>query len=89
MALGARRTDVARMVLRQAMSVAIAGIAAGTAAALVLTRLMATLLYDVKPTDPLTFAAVASGLAVIALAASWIPARKAAGVDPLIALRHE
>jgi putative ABC transport system permease protein len=89
MALGARRVEVARMVLRQGMAVAIAGIAVGTASALVLTRLMTTLLYDVKPTDPLTFAAVALGLVVTALAASWIPALKAAGVDPLLALRHE
>ncbi|HTA42214.1 MAG TPA: ABC transporter permease [Bryobacteraceae bacterium] len=89
MALGARRVEVARMVLRQGMSVASAGIAVGTAAALVLTRLMASLLYDVTPTDPSTFAAVALGLAITALGASWIPALKAAGVDPLLALRHE
>jgi putative ABC transport system permease protein len=89
MALGARRGEIVGMVLRQGMAVALAGIVAGTVAALGLTRLMATLLFEVKPGDPWTFAAVAVGLAVTALAASWIPARKAARVDPLVALRYE
>lgn len=89
MALGAPRAEIVRMVLVQGMAVAIAGIAAGTATALGLTRLMTALLYEVKPTDPWTFAAVGIGLVFTALAASWIPALKAAGVDPLLALRHE
>ena len=68
---------------------ALAGIGLGLAAALGLTRLMATLLYDVEPTDPETFVAVAAALAATALAACWLPALKAALVDPIIALRHE
>jgi putative ABC transport system permease protein len=89
MALGARREEIVRMVIRQGMVVALAGIVTGIAAAFALTRLMATLLYDVKPTDPFTFAAVVIALTATALLASWIPSRKAARVDPLRALRYE
>ncbi|MCW5978038.1 MAG: ABC transporter permease [Bryobacteraceae bacterium] len=89
MALGARRGRVVGMVMREGMLIAAAGIAAGLAAALVLTRLMASLLYDVRPHDPLTFAVVAIVLAATALAASMGPALKAALVDPVVALRHE
>ena len=89
MALGARRGEIVRMVIRQGMVVALTGIAAGIAAAFGLTRLMATLLYDVKPTDPLTFAAVVIALTATSLLASWVPALKAARVDPLRALRYE
>jgi ABC-type antimicrobial peptide transport system permease subunit len=71
------------------MTVAFAGIAVGTAAALMLTRFIAALLYDVKPNDPAIFAAVATGLAGTCLLASWVPALKAARVEPLDALRHE
>jgi putative ABC transport system permease protein len=78
-----------RMVVRQGMTVALAGILAGTAAALGLTRLIATLLFDVKPNDPLTFAAVAITLTVTALVASLAPALRAARVDPTLALRCE
>jgi len=88
-ALGARRGEIARMMLWQAMTVAFAGIAVGTAAALTLTRLITELLYDVKPNDPAIFAAVATGLAGTCLLASWVPALKAARVEPLNALRHE
>jgi putative ABC transport system permease protein len=89
MALGAQRGAVVRMVVGQGMGIALSGIVVGLAAAVGLTRLMASLLYDVKPNDPQTFATVAVALAATALLASWGPALKAALVDPLIALRHE
>jgi putative ABC transport system permease protein len=89
MALGARPGDVVRMVVRQGMAIAVLGIAVGLVAALGLTRVMASLLYDVKPNDPATFALVAITLATTAGLASWGPALKAALVDPLIALRYE
>jgi len=88
-ALGAQRSDIVRMVLWQGMQMALAGIGVGLAAALGLTRLMASLLYDVKANDPLTFAAVALTLAATALLACWIPALRAALVDPAVALRCE
>ncbi len=88
-ALGARRAAIVRMVVRQGMSVALAGIAAGVAAALGLTRLMATMLFDVRPNDPLIFAAVATILTAAALAACCVPAIRASRVDPLVALRYE
>ena len=89
MALGARRGDILRMVLRHGAQMALLGIAIGLAAALALTRLMERMLYGVSPTDPLTYVAVAIGLAAIALAASYLPARRAMRVDPMVALRHE
>lgn len=89
MAIGAERADVSRMVLRQAGTLAAAGVGVGLAAAFGLTRLMASLLYGVSPVDPLTFVGVAVALTLIALLASWIPARRAAGVDPTEALRAE
>jgi putative ABC transport system permease protein len=89
MALGARPQDVLRLVLNEGLRVVLVGIAIGTAAALFLTRLMASLLFGVKPTDPLTFAAVAALLVCVALAACYIPARRATHVDPIIALRYE
>ena len=89
MALGARRGEIVRMVVRQGMVVALTGIAVGTAAAFALTRLMATLLFDVKPNDPFTFAIVAIALTATTLVASWVPALRAARVDPLQALRYE
>ncbi len=88
-ALGARRGEIVSMVVRQGMAVALTGIAAGIAAALGLTRLIATLLFDVKPNDPLTFAAVAVALSAAAFMACWAPALKAARVDPVVALRYE
>jgi predicted permease len=89
MALGAKRADVLGMVLTRGIKLALFGIALGLVAALAATRLMAHLLYGVSPTDPLTFAAVAAGLLAVAMTASYLPARRAARVDPMIALRHD
>ena len=88
-ALGAEGGQVVRMVVWQGMLVAGAGIASGLVAALALTRLMGSLLFDVKPTDPETFATVAVGLAVVAFLACWLPGKRAARVDPMVALRYE
>jgi putative ABC transport system permease protein len=89
LALGACRGEIVRMVVRQGMTLALAGIAAGILAALALTRLMSSLLYDVKPNDPWTFAVVAIALATTALLAAGGPALKAAHVDPLTGLRYQ
>jgi putative ABC transport system permease protein len=88
-ALGAQRRDVLRLVMRDGAKIAFLGIASGIAGALALTRLMASLLFEVKPTDPATFAGVAILLALVALAACYIPARRAMRVDPMVALRYE
>jgi putative ABC transport system permease protein len=89
MALGANQRDVLRLVLGQGTRLAFLGIGLGVAAALVVTRLMATLLYGVSATDPLTFTAVALLLALVALGACYIPARRATRVDPIVALHYE
>jgi putative ABC transport system permease protein len=89
MALGAQRGDVLRLVLAQGGKISLAGIAIGSAASAGLTWLMAKLLYSVSAVDPATFIAVAFVLAVIAMVASYIPARRALRVDPLVALRNE
>jgi len=89
MAMGAEMGDVRRMVLRQALALTGGGVVVGLLAAAGLTRLMAALLYGVSPMDPMTFGSVAAGLSTVALAASWIPARRAARVDPVVALRAE
>lgn len=89
LALGAKRVDVLRLVLGEGMKMAVVGLIVGLLAALGLTRLMAGLLFGVSATDPLTFAAVAALLAIVALAACYIPARRAMRVDPMVALRYE
>jgi ABC-type antimicrobial peptide transport system permease subunit len=89
LALGAEASDVRRMVLRQGLILAGMGVIIGLGAAIGLTRLMEALLYGVDPVDPLTFGAVALSLTFVALLASYIPARRASKVDPVVAIRFE
>jgi putative ABC transport system permease protein len=89
MALGANRSQVMKLVVGQGMLLAILGVVIGLTAAAGLTRLMASMLFAVRPTDPLTFVAVSGLLLGVALAASVIPARRASKVDPVVALRYE
>ncbi len=88
-ALGARSADVLKLVLRQAMLLTAAGLAIGLAGAFAASKLIESMLFEIKPNDPLTYLAVSMLLALVALLASWIPARRAARVDPLVALRQE
>jgi ABC-type antimicrobial peptide transport system permease subunit len=87
MALGARRADVVALVLRQGLTLVLAGLLLGGAGALALGRLMASFLFEVPPTDPLTFLAVGALLVGVATLACLLPARRAAGIDPMHALR--
>jgi predicted permease len=89
MALGANAGNVLAMVMRNSLALTAAGLAIGSAGALAVTRVLIRFLFEVKPSDPATFAAVAILLAAIALLASWIPAKRATRVDPLTALRFE
>jgi predicted permease len=89
LALGAQRFDVLRMVLKDGVRMTMAGILIGLLGAMALTRLMGTMLYGVRPTDPLTFISVAALLGIIALLACYVPARRAMRVDPMEALRHQ
>jgi ABC-type antimicrobial peptide transport system permease subunit len=89
MAIGAQRSDVLRMVIGEAARLVAIGIAIGVAASLGITRLLSSFLYGIHTTDPLTFVAVALLLCFVAIAASYIPARRATRVDPVTALRYE
>jgi len=89
MALGAQKGNVFSLVIGQGMRVVCVGILLGISGAWALTRVMQRLLFEVKPTDPLTFSTVSLLLAGVALLACWLPARRAAKVDPMEALRYE
>jgi putative ABC transport system permease protein len=89
MALGAERPEVVKMVLRHGLALTLAGVGAGLAGALGLTHLLSSMLYEVRPSDPLTFLGVTGVLTACALLASYIPARRATKVDPMEALRYE
>lgn len=88
-AIGATREEILRMILQQGLLKAIIGLVLGLGGAWLLSRYIATLLYEVEPNDPLIFGGVAATLLVVGLLASWLPARRAAQVDPLVALRHD
>jgi ABC-type antimicrobial peptide transport system permease subunit len=89
LALGADRTAILGMIVKNGTQLACAGALIGLAAAFILTRLMASLLFGVGPTDPLTFLCVPVALIAVAILASYVPARRAASVDPMVALRYE
>lgn len=89
MALGAERVDIVQLVVRQAFWLAAAGLGIGLCGALALTRVLKSFLFQVEPIDPATFLAVSAFLAGVALFASYVPARRAAKVDPMAALRYE
>jgi len=88
-ALGASRGSIFGLVIRQSLELVIAGIGLGALAALALSRLLSSYLYGITPQDPMTFLAVAGLLVCIALAAGFLPARRATKVDPIVALRYE
>lgn len=89
LALGAKRSEVLRMIMGQAGRLAVTGVAAGLAAAALASRVLRSQLFEVTPTDTITYVVVAIGLMVVALIASWIPARRATRIDPITALRHD
>jgi putative ABC transport system permease protein len=89
MAMGAQRRDILKIALGEGARIVAFGLLAGLVGSLLLTRFLQTMLFDVKATDPSTFAAISGLLAAVATAACFIPARKATRVDPLVALRHE
>ena len=89
MALGAERGQVVWMIMRGALSVATVGLVIGSALAIASTRMVATLLYGIEPTDMVSLAAAAIGILAITLVATFVPARRASLVDPIVALRDE
>jgi len=89
MALGAQRWDIFKMILGQGLILTLVGVGCGLVAALILTRFLSSMLFGVTATDPLTYVAVSLPLVLIAMLASYIPARKATKVDPMVALRYE
>jgi putative ABC transport system permease protein len=89
MALGARRVDVLRAVMGHGLRLTLIGVFVGVAGAVALTRVLSSLLYDVTPTDPVTLILVSCVLIGVALLASYLPARRAARIDPMVALRYE
>jgi ABC-type antimicrobial peptide transport system permease subunit len=88
-ALGAQTGDVRRLLLHQALVLTAAGVALGVGVALALTRVMSALLFGVSPTDPVTYVVVIAGLATVALLATYLPARRASRIDPVVALRAD
>ena len=89
MALGAQAGDVLGLVMREAVALTLTGVAIGVLVAVALAQTLSSLLYEVSPTDPGTFVLVALGLSLSALVASYLPARRATKVDPMVALRCE
>jgi putative ABC transport system permease protein len=89
MALGGQREDILRLILRHGTKLTLVGVAIGVAATLGLSRFLSSLLYGVKPTDPLTFLGVTIMLVLVTLLACYIPARRAMRVDPIVALKYE
>jgi len=89
LALGAEKQNILRLILRQGLALATAGAAIGLICALIVAHLMASVLYDIRPADPLTFAGVALVFVFVALVACYLPARRATKVDPMVALRCE
>jgi putative ABC transport system permease protein len=89
MALGAAPRNIVKMILKRGLTLALVGTAFGLAASISLTRFLGTLLYGIQPTDVTTFVAVTLTMLIVAFVACWLPARKAARVDPMVALRYE